>query len=239
MHIIDRRLNPGSKSLENRQRFLRRAKALVQRCGQEVLPGPRHQGHPGGRRGQHPARRHGRAALPSRQGGTRDMVLPGNKKFIEGDILPRSGGGGGKQQDAGAGRRRGCVSLRAEPRRVPRPVPRRSGTARSRQAQARRGRERGHSARRLCDLGLAGQYLGQPHRASRAGAPGRIAAAAAGSDRKARGGARRMCRRGASRRAAGRDRGAEGKGAAGFPSSIRSTSATAASRPCRSRWRRR
>ena len=30
MHIIDRRLNPGSKSLENRQRFLRRAKALVQ-----------------------------------------------------------------------------------------------------------------------------------------------------------------------------------------------------------------
>jgi len=29
MHIVDRRLNPGSKSLENRQRFLRRAKALV------------------------------------------------------------------------------------------------------------------------------------------------------------------------------------------------------------------
>ena len=30
MYIVDRRLNPGSKSLENRQRFLRRAKALVQ-----------------------------------------------------------------------------------------------------------------------------------------------------------------------------------------------------------------
>ena len=30
MHIVDRRLNPSSKSLENRQRFLRRAKALVQ-----------------------------------------------------------------------------------------------------------------------------------------------------------------------------------------------------------------
>jgi len=30
MHIVDRRLNPGNKSLENRQRFLRRAKALVQ-----------------------------------------------------------------------------------------------------------------------------------------------------------------------------------------------------------------
>ena len=30
-----------------------------------------------------------------REGGTRDMVLPGNKKFVEGDMLPRSGGGGG------------------------------------------------------------------------------------------------------------------------------------------------
>jgi len=27
MHIVDRRLNPGGKSLVNRQRFLRRAKA--------------------------------------------------------------------------------------------------------------------------------------------------------------------------------------------------------------------
>ena len=30
MYIVDRRLNPSGKSLENRQRFLRRAKALVQ-----------------------------------------------------------------------------------------------------------------------------------------------------------------------------------------------------------------
>ena len=30
MFIVDRRLTPGSKSLENRQRFLRHAKALVQ-----------------------------------------------------------------------------------------------------------------------------------------------------------------------------------------------------------------
>ncbi|HMB10575.1 DUF444 family protein, partial [Saliniramus sp.] len=32
MHIVDRRLNPGGKSLANRQRFLRRAKALVKRA---------------------------------------------------------------------------------------------------------------------------------------------------------------------------------------------------------------
>jgi len=39
-----------------------------------------------------------------REGGTRDMVLPGNKKFVEGDILPRSNeGGGGKPKEAGEG----------------------------------------------------------------------------------------------------------------------------------------
>ena len=102
MHIIDRRLNPGSKSLENRQRFLRRAKALVQgavkkssqdRDIKDVLEG-------------------GEVSIPldgmheprfRREGGTRDMVLPGNKKFVEGDILPRSGEGRQKGSAAGEG----------------------------------------------------------------------------------------------------------------------------------------
>ena len=100
MHIVDRRLNPGSKSLENRQRFLRRAKALVQgavkkssqeRDIKDVLEG-------------------GEVSIPldgmneprfRREGGTRDMVLPGNKKFIEGDMLPRSGEGRGKGSEPG------------------------------------------------------------------------------------------------------------------------------------------
>ena len=38
-----------------------------------------------------------------REGGIRDMVLPGNKKFIEGDMLPRSGQGRGKASGAGEG----------------------------------------------------------------------------------------------------------------------------------------
>ena len=103
MHIVDRRLNPGSKSLENRQRFLRRAKALVQgavkkssqdRDIKDVLEG-------------------GEVSIPldgmneprfHREGGTRDMVLPGNKKFVEGDRLPRSGGEGrGRASDPGEG----------------------------------------------------------------------------------------------------------------------------------------
>jgi hypothetical protein len=102
IHIVDRRLNPGSKSLENRQRFLRRAKALVRgavkkssqdRDIKDVLEG-------------------GEVSIPldgmneprfRREGGTRDMVLPGNKKFIEGDILPRSGEGSGKASEPGEG----------------------------------------------------------------------------------------------------------------------------------------
>ena len=102
IHIVDRRLNPGSKSLENRQRFLRRAKALVQgavkkssqdRDIKDVLEG-------------------GEVRVPidgmdeprfRREGGTRDMVLPGNKKFTEGDMLPRPNQGGGKGRGAGEG----------------------------------------------------------------------------------------------------------------------------------------
>jgi uncharacterized protein len=39
-----------------------------------------------------------------REGGTRDMVLPGNKKFVEGDVLPRSGGEGrGRPTEPGEG----------------------------------------------------------------------------------------------------------------------------------------
>ena len=37
MYIVDRRLNPGGKSLVNRQRFLRRAKSLVQRAVRDSI----------------------------------------------------------------------------------------------------------------------------------------------------------------------------------------------------------
>jgi uncharacterized protein len=102
MHFIDRRLNPGGKSLENRQRFLRRAKTLVreavrktseQRKVKDVLEG-------------------GEVSIPvgglgeprfHRGGGIRDMVLPGNSKYVEGDYLPRQGQGGGGSDNSGAG----------------------------------------------------------------------------------------------------------------------------------------
>jgi uncharacterized sporulation protein YeaH/YhbH (DUF444 family) len=102
MHIVDRRLNPSSKSLENRQRFLRRAKALVQgavkkasqdRDIKDVLEG-------------------GEVSIPLdgmneprfyREGGIRDRVLPGNVKFVEGDYLQRPQSKSGRSNDAGEG----------------------------------------------------------------------------------------------------------------------------------------
>jgi uncharacterized sporulation protein YeaH/YhbH (DUF444 family) len=37
------------------------------------------------------------------EGGTRDRVMPGNKKFVEGDIIERPKGGGGRGSQAGEG----------------------------------------------------------------------------------------------------------------------------------------
>jgi hypothetical protein len=102
MFIVDRRLNPGSKSLENRQRFLRRAKALVQGAVKKSSEG----------RDIKDVLEGGEVSIPldgmheprfRREGGTRDRVLPGNKKFVEGDVLPRSGEGRGRGSQPGEG----------------------------------------------------------------------------------------------------------------------------------------
>jgi len=96
MHIVDRRLNPNSKSLENRQRFLRRAKAQVQEAVRNASGG----------RDMGDALEGGEVSIPSDgvreprfrtvPGDVQEHVLPGNKTFNEGDILPRPGGGGGR-----------------------------------------------------------------------------------------------------------------------------------------------
>lgn len=102
MHIVDRRLNPSNKSLENRQRFLRRAKALIQGAVKKSSEG----------RDIKDVLEGGEVSIPldgmneprfHREGGTRDLVFPGNKKFEEGDVLPRSGDGRGRGSEAGQG----------------------------------------------------------------------------------------------------------------------------------------
>ena len=104
MYMVDRRLNPGGKSVENRQRFLRRAKALVQRA---VSQSVQNQGIKDVLKG-------GEVTIPTdglqeprlRRGssGEHEHVLPGNKTFAEGDILKRpDGGSGGQGREGGEG----------------------------------------------------------------------------------------------------------------------------------------
>ena len=107
MNIIDRRLNPGGKSFANRQRFLRRARAQVRKAVREASSS----------RSIKDAGKGGEVSIPSGgvhephlrrsgQGGVRDYVLPGNKKYIEGDSIarPQQGGGQGSQaSDSGEG----------------------------------------------------------------------------------------------------------------------------------------
>ncbi|WP_395646697.1 YeaH/YhbH family protein [Terricaulis sp.] len=107
MQIIDRRLNPGGKSFANRQRFLRRARAQVRKAVREASSS----------RSIKDAGKGGEVSIPaggvhepflhkSNRGGVRDYLLPGNKKYVERDTIPRpeqQGGQGSKASDSGDG----------------------------------------------------------------------------------------------------------------------------------------
>ena len=98
MNIIDRRLNPGGKSLANRQRFLRRAKTLVQQAVRTNTKSRSIKDFDKGGEVTIPAESLREPRLQrSATGGTRERLLPGNKKFVQGDTIAkrRSGGGGG------------------------------------------------------------------------------------------------------------------------------------------------
>jgi uncharacterized protein len=97
VHIIDRRLNPKGKSIGNRQRFIRRARAEIAKVVQEASS----------RRNVADIAQGDRVVIPSHglkepmfrkghSGGTRSHVLPGNKEFVPGDKLPRPPSGGGR-----------------------------------------------------------------------------------------------------------------------------------------------
>lgn len=105
MNIIDRR-REGGKSLANRQRFIRRARALVKRAVREASA----------RRSIKDVEKGGDIVVPAdgvrepilrkgSVGGSREYVLPGNKKYIQGDTIarPEEEGGGSGASDGGEG----------------------------------------------------------------------------------------------------------------------------------------
>ena len=99
--IIDRRKNPGGKSSGNRQKFIKRTKDEVRKSIHEKL-------------GERSIKGSGDSqdVVITRKGinepqfghksdsGSRDIVLPGNEDFVEGDLLqkPKGGQGGGGSQ---------------------------------------------------------------------------------------------------------------------------------------------
>jgi len=96
--IIDRRKNPGGKSSDNRQKFIKRTKDEIRKSIHESL-GDRTIGGSGKsqdikitRKGiSEPQFGHDSSS------GSRDIVLPGNKDFVEGDQLEKPKGGAGGQ----------------------------------------------------------------------------------------------------------------------------------------------
>jgi uncharacterized protein len=103
MQILDRRLNPSGRSLPNRQRFLRRAKALVQEAVRDASAKRDIRGADAGGEVTIPLHGIREPTFHHGGGGLRDHVLPGNKEYREGDEIPRPpGGGGGGGGDEGS-----------------------------------------------------------------------------------------------------------------------------------------
>lgn len=102
LYIVDRRKNPKGKSLGNRQRFMRRAKAQIKKAVEDTI---RTRGITDVSNGDQitiPGKTlHEPGFHHARSGGDRNYVLPGNKKFVPGDRIARpqngDGGAGGSQ----------------------------------------------------------------------------------------------------------------------------------------------
>lgn len=104
MHIIDRRLNPRGKSLENRQRFLRRAKDAVAQAVKRSLQNRSIRDVLDGGEVTLPIGGMAEPGLHRGGGGIQDRILPGNQKFVEGDFIKRPpASGGGRSSEAGEG----------------------------------------------------------------------------------------------------------------------------------------
>ena len=103
--LIDRRSNPKQKSAVNRQRFLRRYRAQIQKAVAENLHGRHITDHDKGEKISIPTRDTREPVLRHGPGGKVTHVVPGNKEFTRGDQIarPRGGGGGAGGQASNEG----------------------------------------------------------------------------------------------------------------------------------------
>ncbi|TGT88559.1 MULTISPECIES: YeaH/YhbH family protein [unclassified Mesorhizobium] len=94
--FIDRRLNPKDKSLGNRQRFLRRAREELKRSLRDQIRIGRIADVDAEHAVPMPDRGTGEPTFNNaRNSGRRQYILPGNRHFSPGDLIPKPGQGGG------------------------------------------------------------------------------------------------------------------------------------------------
>ncbi len=100
-HIIDRRLAGKNKSIGNRERFLRRYKDQVRDAVQRAINGRSIRDLEKGEDIAIPKRDLTEPVFGHGQGGTRDVVHPGNREYVRGDRIEKPPGGGGQGSGKG------------------------------------------------------------------------------------------------------------------------------------------
>jgi hypothetical protein len=106
--IIDRRLSGKNKSIGNRERFLRRHKDQIREAVRRAVDGRGIRDMERGEEVHIPKKDISEPVFGHGEGGTREVVRPGNTEHVRGDRIPKpqggSGqGGGGQASDSGEG----------------------------------------------------------------------------------------------------------------------------------------
>ena len=101
--IIDRRPNDRDKSAGSRERFMRRYKRHIRRAVADMIDERPIRDVVGGGEVRIPARDLSEPLWRHGDGGSRDIVLPGNREFMPGDRLQRPPGGAANDGDGDAG----------------------------------------------------------------------------------------------------------------------------------------
>ena len=95
--IIDRRLAGKNKSIGNRERFLRRYKDQVKEAVKRAIDGRGIRDIERGEEIHIPKKDLSEPVFGHGTGGTREVVHPGNREYVQGDRIERPKGGGGGQ----------------------------------------------------------------------------------------------------------------------------------------------
>jgi uncharacterized protein len=96
--IIDRRLSGKNKSIGNRERFLRRHKDQIREAVRRAVDGRGIRDMERGEEVHIPKKDLSEPVFGHGEGGTREVVRPGNRDHVKGDRVPKPQGGQGRGQ---------------------------------------------------------------------------------------------------------------------------------------------